>query len=90
MSEHVYFLESLACPFLCCDVCGRRITDPAMAMVAWGESDDHPEHLAVHHVHKRACLDTFEAVLPAGHTLMTTELREHIDMLVYNTFTKAS
>jgi len=86
MSEAVYFIEGLACPFYRCDVCSRRITDPHMAMVAWGEAGDHPEHLPVRHVHKRECLDTFEASLPKGHTLMTTELIEHMDMLRDNTF----
>lgn len=86
MSEAVYFLEGLACPFYRCDVCGRRITDPHIAMVAWGEADDHPERLPVRHIHKRECLPILEARLPKGQRLMTAELTEHMDMLRVNTF----
>ncbi len=86
MSEAVYFIEALACPFYMCDVCGQRITDPGLAMAAWGEADDHPEHLLVQHVHKPECLDIFEAGLPKGRRLMASELAEHAGMLSDNTF----
>ncbi len=88
MSEIVYFIDGLSCPFYKCDVCGRRITDPGWAMTVWGENlrerVDH-KFISVAHVHKRRCLDLFESRLPEGERLMTAELTDNLEMLVDNT-----
>lgn len=87
MSVAIHFIEGLSCPFFVCEVCGKRITDQARAMAAWGELlTDKREHgqLTPAHVHNGACLDIFETRLPEGQRLMTDELGTHIAFLANN------
>lgn len=82
----VHYIDGLACPFFACDVCGRRVADVALGMAAWGEDDAELRQAGVTaaHVHKGPCLDAFEARLPAGKSLMTAELAEHVEHLLHN------
>lgn len=86
MSIELHWIEGLACPFFICVVCKKRITDQPMAMCAWGEplKDLGKANISPSHVHKGACLETFEEQLPKGEHLMTVELRDHIKFLADN------
>ena len=77
-------IDGFACPFIICDICGKRITEPMWAMAAWAE-DASGSLLPVHYVHKRACLDRFEARLRTGDALMTNELVQNLACLIANT-----
>jgi hypothetical protein len=80
----IKFIDALACPLFVCDVCREAITEPGMAV--WSEAAGALDGGSCQpaHVHKKRCLDAFEAGLSAGETLMTDELVDHVGFLLAN------
>ena len=91
----IHFIEGLSCPFFVCDVCGKRITDPLMAMAIWGEQaerrglGDDGTSLVPARVHKGACWQLFASRLPKGQMLMDEQLSEHVESLLTNSGLRA-
>ncbi len=90
----IHFLDGMSCPFFVCDVCKEMILDGLLAMAVWGDGlDDNPRtdggSITPAHAHKGACLDAFEARLPAGHHLMTDELTDHVEFMLDNSRLRA-